>query len=120
MARYPLETIMTSLLDRTGQTWKLRSTVWTGIVGMAMTFGAVWHGTSQGWKLPAILVIFGLALWTGGFVWAALTIRCPSCGARLLWKAMRERTLLEHEHWLLSLEVCPACGSDGTLGTPVT
>lgn len=110
---------MTSLLDRTRQTWRLRSTLWTGIAGMAMTFGAVWRGTSQGW-LTTMLIVIGLALSAGGFVWAALTIRCPSCGTRLLWKAMRERTLLEHEHWLLSLEVCPACGSDGTLSTPVT
>jgi rRNA maturation protein Nop10 len=59
------------------------------------------------------MIAFGLALWVGGFAWAAVSIHCPSCGTRLLWKALREQTLLEHERWLLSLDVCPVCGSDG-------
>jgi hypothetical protein len=43
------------------------------------------------------------------FGWAMLSVRCPRCGVRLLWKAAREHSPGEWLRWLGELRRCPAC-----------
>jgi len=64
----------------------------------------------RGW-----LAMVSPAIGLGPLVWAAATIRCPSCRTPLLWKAMREQGVLNWWPWLIGLSRCPVCGSDGTL-----
>jgi endogenous inhibitor of DNA gyrase (YacG/DUF329 family) len=45
--------------------------------------------------------------------WVLLTVRCPSCGTRIAWRAMREQKVGDWWPWLTSIVSCPACGSDG-------
>jgi DNA-directed RNA polymerase subunit RPC12/RpoP len=58
-------------------------------------------------------IILGLTIVVASYAWVALTVRCPGCGARLLWKSMRERTPSDWLSWLVRLASCPMCGSDG-------
>lgn len=39
-----------------------------------------------------------------------LTVRCPQCGLRLLWRAMRTQPAGAWLAWLLRLKKCPGCG----------
>ena len=58
-------------------------------------------------------VLLGLGIGFGAYIWGVYSIRCPACRAKLLWKAMRERTPDDWFAWLNNLRVCPVCG-DGT------
>lgn len=48
-----------------------------------------------------------------GLVSGLYAIRCPTCGTRLLWYAMRKKEATESLSWLITLSNCPVCGSDG-------
>lgn len=100
-----------SLLRRSGQMWK----VWT-VAGMALGGGALillafGHRARPPLWLTAFLV--GVALSCGSVFWGALFIRCPGCGARLYWKAVKERAPTEALGWVMKLGTCPTCGADG-------
>ena len=100
-------------LNRTGQTWKLR---WAGaglLTLFVLSIGVRFDGIdvlswTQAWLLVAITSV-GCASVFG----IAATIRCPTCRTQLLWKAMREQSVIRWLDWLLSLRRCPVCGSDG-------
>jgi hypothetical protein len=47
-------------------------------------------------------------------VWALLGIRCPACGAKLLWRALRREDWLAWNEALTDLDKCPVCGFSGT------
>ena len=60
------------------------------------------------------ILVAGLLVACGGAVWGIASIRCPSCKAMLWWDAVKTRGPLESFWWLLRLEACPYCGSDGS------
>jgi hypothetical protein len=103
------------LLKRSGQYWKM----WTWPVitwlGLVVLFMGVRQPAPQadapGW--PLLLIMIGLAIAGGSLIWACLSIRCPACRAKLLWRAVRERGPQNSLFWILRIERCPACGNDG-------
>jgi hypothetical protein len=107
-----------TLLVRSRQRWK--TWMWPAVtwLGLSIVFIAVRQpdpsADGPGWLL--LLLLLGLTVAVGGLVWAFLSIRCPSCGARLLWQAARERGPLDCFFWILRVERCPACGSTGGSG----
>ena len=62
-------------------------------------------------NLSIFLVLSGLGISLAGFILGCGTIRCPGCGARLLWKAVREQQSGNWLAWLMSLKRCPVCGA---------
>lgn len=92
----------------------------------------------QGWKISAWVVgtfaggfllfvmgvhredmataISGIALGFGTFLAACLSIRCPRCGARWLWTAMRTQHHVGWWNWLCAQKVCPKCAYDPGTG----
>lgn len=62
--------------------------------------------------LAAAAVLLAFAAW----LWAVLAVRCPSCGARLFWRAISEHGIVDWLTWLESLSSCPDCGDAGEKG----
>jgi hypothetical protein len=60
-------------------------------------------------NFSTFLVLFGLGLALSGFVLGILTVKCPKCKTRLLWKAVKEQPSQGWFGWLMSLERCPVC-----------
>lgn len=98
-------------LQRTGQAWKL----WTftvvivcqGALSIALFLGADLAGYA-----PMV------ALGAGGVAvaiisWAIRSIRCPSCGTRVFWIAMSQRSASTWWSDLVGLTSCPSCGERG-------
>ena len=100
-------------LHRTNQLWKYRlAHGWTTWIGLGLAGAGAWHQRSKP-TLAGVMIILGLGLSVAGQVWAVLAIRCPECGARTLWRGLREQGLHSFESWLLMLQECPGCGADG-------
>ncbi len=100
--------------DKSRQLWKLRFTVlWCPIafvlLGVATTSGLLSSLEGRVGVLTAVsdFLLLGLSLW------GVITIRCPSCKTRIVWKAIREKNPGDCWPWLTSLARCPVCGSEG-------
>jgi hypothetical protein len=58
---------------------------------------------------PLLLGGFGLS--AAGMAWLLLRIRCPKCGARLVWIAATGQNASNWFSGLLAATKCPACGA---------
>jgi hypothetical protein len=102
-----------SFLSRTGQLWKLTAGILCMAVGLAIIVTIVHFEVSSETGIPG--VASGLAFTVGGFFWMMLSIRCPSCKSRVIWKAARQN---EASGWLAELlqkNTCPVCGFDAVV-----
>lgn len=103
-----------SFLVRTRQAWK----PYFGIVvipGLALAGMVALLEDSFGLpdEVSGFLVMVASLTIVGSFAWVIRSVRCPTCGTRLLLKAMREQTLADWWDWLDSVLLCPVCGSSG-------
>lgn len=99
------------LLEMSRQKWKLR----TLIVGLAVggILGAydVFVVELEAAISPFPLLV-GLMIFWSSAAFACISIRCPSCGARWLWRAVNSRGSIGGG-WMVQLmsgEHCPECG----------
>jgi hypothetical protein len=101
-----------NFLARTRQMWKLRVVALSCVTAAALFLATTALARSESrWivnTLPMVATLLGVLVF-----WGVLTVRCPACGARLLWKAAREQTPDSWWPWLSSLQTCPACGAVG-------
>jgi hypothetical protein len=81
------------------------------LVGLALLAVVLKGCVGQGVNLSISLILSGLGLSIAGFILGCVTIKCPECGARLLWKAVREQPSDSWYSWLMGLEMCPVCGA---------
>jgi hypothetical protein len=93
---------MRPLLAVTGQRWKL----W--LLGVASTASALvcWFGVRQG---SPVLTLIAAGAGLGGLGACALSIQCPRCSCKLLWRALRTSPA---STWLVDLWAmtsCPSC-----------
>jgi hypothetical protein len=102
-------------LQRAGQLWK----VWTTIAIAVLGAVTVWLGQS---RLPSdtskdssglILLLSGIGVTFGALAWAVWSVRCPTCRAKLFWRALSEQGAGAWLHWLLAHAQCPFCGATG-------
>ncbi len=93
-----------SYVARTGQLWKLN-------IGLAGLFagGALailpWFNQSE----PIMMLsLVGIAIGLLSLIWLSISIRCPTCRTRLVWRAMSRA---KHDRWLYALmsSKCPVC-----------
>jgi DNA-directed RNA polymerase subunit RPC12/RpoP len=82
-------------------------------VGMAGVIG----GAASGWWI--VLEIFGALVALVGFIAGAASVRCPRCGARFFWRALRQLAFEEAMRSVLTATACPVCGSDGGRSRPM-
>jgi hypothetical protein len=93
-------------LDRSDQGWKLRWSLWTTCLGLALLF--------LGFARWPLAIPLAMLLLTAGFVLPML-VRCSVCGLRLRTsRDAREAHWWGGNGWLLEVDRCPACGDDGS------
>jgi len=102
-----------SLLAASKQVWKLGVVAAASLTGLALLG---WDVATQSDSGPAgglAAPLGGLALAFSSLLWGAVSIQCPVCHQRLLWKAIRERSPTDWLTWLLTLTKCPGCEARG-------
>ena len=96
-----------SWLAATGQRWKLAVFVIAMLGAIAVFFSAS-APALQGHTLDC--AVGGTALFLFSFVWLGRAIRCPHCGGRAGWFAVRRRPLGSWLTDLMTWRSCPMCG----------
>ena len=94
-----------SLIARSGQLVPFRTGLISIVVGTLIMMAAP--------RVHATIPIYvgypvGVVLAIGGAVFLATRIRCPQCGARVLWEALRQHPAELQE--ALYRESCDRCG----------
>jgi predicted RNA-binding Zn-ribbon protein involved in translation (DUF1610 family) len=99
-----------SLVGSSNQVWKLclsLSLVFLGAVPLVLAFVNIEQLTPE---KGFLLVFGGLFLMGTGLLAGTLLVKCPNCGAKLLWKALSAAPASRWFTWLLTLSTCPVCG----------
>ena len=97
-----------TLLEASGQTRTLN----LGLLLMIACGGVlVYFAFYQEMELSSVSIVL---ISTAGIVvtgvWLCLAIRCPNCGARILWQAFSQNAFGNWYLWLIRLPRCPTCG----------
>ncbi len=102
------------LIARSGQWWKVYAGIGFAVVCAVMVFVAVRQGLSptvsenaDTWFMVRVIATIA------GLVGAAVLlgwVRCPQCGSRWVWSALRTQPLDNWLPWIMTLERCPKCG----------
>ena len=90
------------------QSWKLRLSFVLLAIGGVCNFAAQPIARVIGVD-PGLLLVFGVLLSIVALTFAAMSVRCPSCGLRLFWFAVSKKSVGAWLSWLLQLESCPRC-----------
>jgi len=99
-----------SYLKSAGQMWKFYLFFASfPVIGLVLLTLAVNGLADENVNHSIFLVLFGVGLGLSGFVLGVLTVRCPKCKTRLLWKAVKEQPSQDWFSWLMRLERCPVC-----------
>jgi hypothetical protein len=99
-----------SVIKKTGQWWKMLA-AFSGIVAggviMAIAFAVMNSLTAESFF---VCMFVGMVFVFVSACFGCISIRCPSCGKRWIWEAVRKQPA---SMWLASLlgnRVCPDCG----------
>jgi hypothetical protein len=57
-------------------------------------------------------IFLGLFVTFAAFAFVCLTVRCPKCRSRLVWRAVRTQPFYNWGSELFTCTVCPVCGFD--------
>src|SRR6266496_1370980 len=101
-----------SLLASSRQLWKLYLSLILVISGALLVFLAVVDMEKLSPGSIFLLLFAGFSLAAIGFLAGSLFVKCPKCGAKLLWKALSEAPASRWLHWLLTICQCPVCNYD--------
>jgi len=88
-----------SVVSRTGQSWKLVVAILLMLVG---SFAPLWEASGMNWTVGTILAVVG-------YVYGTFFIVCPKCGKRWFWAAALDAGLYGP---LFRGSACPACKHD--------
>lgn len=80
-------------------------------IGLALIALCLKGVAGENLNLSILLLLFGNGLTLSGFVLGVLTVECPKCKSRLLWKAVKEQSSQNWLGWLMRLDRCPVCNS---------
>lgn len=99
-----------SLLKSSGQAWKPYTSFALSLLGLILLLLPISSPDRYGDRASILLIVGGLGLAVGSFVWASLSIRCPACKAKLFWIAVSGHSPTDWLTWLLRRVDCPVCG----------
>ena len=99
-----------SVIKTTGQWWKALAGFAGLMAGTALLFA--------GFSFGIVLVPIGFAIGLGSAIFAVAAIRCPRCGNRWVWSAMRTQASDSWLAWLLARSECPECGHPSSAPAP--
>ena len=100
-----------SFLKSNGQLWKVWLSITLAVFALVCVLVVLGGDAGDNPGGSMLIVVIGLVLAVGGFIWACISVRCPACKARLLWMAVSKQS---HKTWLISLitqNECPSCGA---------
>lgn len=99
-----------SYLKSTGQMWKFYLFFMAcPMVGLALIFLALNGIFGARVNLVVFVILLGNGLNVVGIVLGLITVKCPKCHVRLLWKAVKEQSYQTWFNWLMGLTKCPVC-----------
>lgn len=98
-----------SLLQRTGQAWKLSLGNGILVIGGALIVGGEFL-----LKGPASMtsILIGTLVGIAGFTWECLSVRCPQCRVKVVWYTYTHRSHRDAITWARHQPTCPKCGYD--------
>ena len=105
----PNEDSQVSFVLVTHQYWKL-IVACAMVVASAIAIFVGGRDVRQAWGMR--LAVTGIAVGLASLVALFLAVRCPRCGARIVWLAVREQPAGSWLPWLLQLRRCPRCRFD--------
>jgi hypothetical protein len=100
-----------SLLRKSNQAWKLQAMFLAISVSAVLMIFAKWQIDALTPESFTAVMLSGVAIGLSGLAFACLTIKCPHCETRWLWRAVSKQHSGNWLHWLQSQESCPACGA---------
>jgi hypothetical protein len=107
------------MLKATNQLWKIYVFVVSMALGAGVTlFQSLLYRVLEKEAITT-LVIGGMVLVIGVFVWTYASITCPNCNLKLFRYSILKVGLGTWFTWLVNLEKCPECGSRDGLPAPV-
>lgn len=98
-----------SVIKKTGQYWKGLAAGTLVILGSATMFAGLFALTGDQSPRSFAVMLGGMALAVFGFAFACWSMRCPECGARWLWLAVRRQPTASWIEWLMKQARCPVC-----------
>ena len=96
-----------SIMSRTGQNGKGFIGLLGIVVSVALIGYVIYHGQTN--ALAFDLLGLSMVLGIVGFAYPLLSIRCPRCGDRWLWRAASTKPHPHALRWLAEQERCPKC-----------
>jgi hypothetical protein len=100
-----------SIVQRSGQLWKLTA----GLLSQCIGFGIMVVGLrSLDDPHGFTLTVIGFGTGITAFAAMCAAIRCPVCGMKWFWVAVRTQEHAQWVNWLRTRRVCPQCGHNGT------
>ncbi len=99
-----------SVVYRTGHTGKVWIPLVCMVIATLLTVTALWQIEDVRGDWQSIVLLLGAGIGIGGFLYSWLSLKCPNCGDRWLWRATSTRHEFSWLKWLLRLEACPNCG----------
>jgi hypothetical protein len=103
----------TSYVRKSGQGWKLAIAavlLFGGGILVAIMVSGRADNLEPGAAITILLAGLFLSL-GGGLAWPTYSIRCRSCGLKLLWHAVSARPHHDSIEWFLLVDSCPDCGA---------
>lgn len=104
------------IVTTTGQTSKLFVGVGLLAVGGLLNLWAVFYSGSDSFSASALLAQIQLPsalVALAGLAFVCVSVKCPNCGARWIWMAIRGKLPGHSLSALIDLESCPTCGKSG-------
>lgn len=96
-----------SIIKKTGQWWKANIFFWGAVVGGTIMFIGLANLESR--ALGFSLVLSGIFIGLGTFIYGCVSIRCPNCKSPWVWQGVSGKSHNEWVHWLLKQSKCPNC-----------
>ena len=101
---------MNNVIYNTGQSWKKKTSFVSLLLsGASMIYGQVNIDTLSN-NLFFLYVAGGSVTGLLSFIFACVSIRCPTCGSKWFWLAVSGQGKNEWLFWFNSLSSCPKCG----------
>lgn len=108
---------MISIVSATNQSWKMNTFYLSlGVSGLFM-FAGDYIGNLVSMSQPAYLNIAGTLLSMVSFIAICLSIKCPKCKDKWLWRAVSNSKSGDWLFWLKSQTSCPVCKQGCKNGT---
>ena len=100
---------MNSILISTNQNWKMKVFYLSLGIAALFIFGGNYFGNLVSLSQPAYINIAGVLVGLLSFLVACLSIKCPICKDKWLWRAVSKNKSGDWLFWLKSQTSCPVC-----------